>query len=130
MIARLYRGSLLGPCLTPPGNSNSYEVTRRIYRRNKRAKVKVLVPVGVEVPERMAGYTLANMQRIEGSDRVAVCVGLSKAVRGCWWEVVSVHTRGETQPAEIAAKQTEQGRTYGTALVFLDDTDETELVFA
>jgi hypothetical protein len=85
-------------------------------------RAKVLVRAGVVVPPKFEEQT-GDVVLVR--DRVAVCVGLKRAVRGCWWEVVSVHERGETHRAEAAARET--CGNLGVALFLLDD-DKLDLI--
>jgi len=89
--------------------------------------VKVLVRAGVKIPPKHVAYTKANMEHVKIRDRVAVCRGLPKAVRGCWWEVVSVHDRGKTKAAEAAVR--EASPELGVALVLLDSGDRAIKLF-
>ena len=84
--------------------------------------VKLLVRAGVKIPPKHVAYTKANMEHVKIRDRVAVCRGLAKPVRGCEWEVVSVHDRGKTAKAEQAVR--DASPELGVALVLLDSGDK------
>jgi len=89
--------------------------------------VKLLVRECVTIPPKHGPVTALHGKTTAGSDRVAVCRGLPKRVRGCEWEVVSVHDRGATKAAEQAVR--EASPELGVALVLLDSGDRAIKLF-
>ena len=85
--------------------------------------VRVLVRDDVAIPRRRIAVTMLHGAAggISAGERVAVCRGLPKPVKGCEWEVVAVHERGKTHDAVEAVR--DEAGALGVAMVLLDSGD-------